>query len=90
LLEGASTVKIHGQYVRVRAEVCDLNGFSVHADSDELIEWLRTSSREPSGVFVTHGEPTAALALRRRIESDLDWTGVTPQLFERLSLAAPS
>ncbi len=90
LLEGATSVKIHGQYVRVRAEVCDLNGFSVHADSDELIEWLRTSTREPNGVFITHGEPAAALALRRRIESELDWTGVTPTLFERLSLSRPS
>ena len=87
LLEGATSVKIHGQYVRARAEVCDLTGFSVHADSDELIEWLRTATREPSGVFVTHGEPTAARALRRRIEEELDWTGVNPTLFERLSLA---
>jgi len=87
LLEGATNLKIHGQYVRVRAEICDLTGFSVHADSDELIEWLRTATREPSGVFVAHGEPSASKALRERIERELDWTAVVPDLFERLSLS---
>lgn len=90
LLEGATSLKIHGQYVRVRAEVCDLTGFSVHADADELMEWLRTATREPSGVFVAHGEPAASKALRERIERELDWTGVVPNLFERLSLAVPT
>ncbi|MDO8364129.1 MAG: MBL fold metallo-hydrolase [Actinomycetota bacterium] len=87
LVEGATSVKIHGQYVRVRAEVCDLAGFSVHADADELIGWLRTATREPSGVFVAHGEPAAAKALAGRIETELDWTAVTPAMAERLSLA---
>ena len=89
LLEGATSLKIHGQYVRVRAEMCDLTGFSVHADSDELMNWLETASREPSGVFVAHGELAASKALAERIERELDWTGVVPDLFERLSLAVP-
>jgi len=86
LLEGATSLKIHGQYVRVRAEVCDFTGFSVHADGDEVIDWLRTCTREPNGVFVVHGEANASSALHRRIETELDWTGVEPELFERLSL----
>ena len=87
LLEGAPTVKIHGQYVRVRAEICDLTGFSVHADADELMNWLCTSAREPSGVFVVHGEQAASAALAARIQHDLDWTAVQPTMGERLSLA---
>ena len=87
LLEGAPSVKIHGQYVRVRAEVCDLTGFSVHADADELIGWLGTATREPQGVFVVHGERDASAALAGRIERELDWTAVEPRLGERLSLS---
>ncbi len=87
LLEGASSVKIHGQYVRVRAEVCDLTGFSVHADADELMTWLGTARREPQSVFVVHGEPSASAALARRIERERDWTAVEPEMGERLSLA---
>lgn len=86
LLEGATSVKIHGQYVRVRAEVCDLTGFSVHADRDELLAWLGTATREPQGVFVVHGEEQAAMALREAIETELDWTAVVPRHGERLTL----
>lgn len=86
LMDGADSVKIHGRYVPVRAEVCDLSGFSVHADGSELIDWLRTATREPSGVFVVHGEEEASLALRRRIIDELGWNAVVPHDGERLNL----
>ncbi len=86
LLEGAQSIKIHGRYIPVRAEVCNLEGFSVHADADELIAWLRTATNEPSGVFVVHGEPDAAYALQRRVTTELDWTAVVPYQGERLLL----
>ncbi len=86
LLEGALSVKIHGRYVPVRAEVCDLTGFSVHADADELVAWLGTATREPTGVFVVHGEEAASLALQRRIGAELGWNAVVPVDGEKLSL----
>ncbi len=86
LVDGADSVKIHGQYVPVRAEICNLDGFSVHADADELITWLNTANNQPTGVFVVHGEPDASLALQRRIRRDLDWTASSPTHGERLSL----
>ncbi len=86
LLDGATSVKIHGQYVRVRAEICDLTGFSIHADADELVAWLATATRPPHGLFVVHGEPNAADALQRRVEDELDWVAVVPRLGERLRL----
>ena len=86
LLEGATSVKIHGRYVPVRAEVCDLTGFSVHADADELMAWLGTASREPTGVFVVHGELAASQELQRRISAELGWNAVVPLDGEKLSL----
>jgi metallo-beta-lactamase family protein len=86
LLDGATSVKIHGQYVRVKAEVCDLTGFSVHADASELIDWARTAERPPRTVFVVHGEPASAAALRDRIVRELDWNAVTPDHAERIVL----
>ena len=85
LLEGATSLKIHGQYVRVRAEICDLTGFSVHADASELMGWIRTASRPPTTVFVVHGEQEPADALRRRLDRELGWEATVSrvnQVFE--------
>ncbi len=49
LLGGARELKMLGQYVRVRAEIVNLPSFSVHADADELLAWLRTATRRPKG-----------------------------------------
>jgi metallo-beta-lactamase family protein len=90
LVDGAQSIKIHGRYVPVRAEVWDLQGFSVHADADELVAWLRTASAEPHGVFVVHGETEQAIALQRRVGTELDWTSAVPYQGERLLLTAPA
>ena len=86
LADGAANVKIHGEYVPVRAEVSDLSDFSVHADANELFDWIRTAKRAPRTVFVVHGEATASNALRRRIGTELDWNAVVPDLAERILL----
>jgi metallo-beta-lactamase family protein len=73
LVAGATEVKIHGEYVPVRARVSQLEGFSGHADSDELMAWLRGFRHPPRQTFVVHGEPDAADALRVRIQDELRW-----------------
>jgi len=74
--------------VRVRAEICDLAGFSVHADASELTDWVATAEGDPT-VFVVHGEDEAAQALGRRIETQLDLVAVVPDQDERLLLLPP-
>lgn len=84
MLQGASQIKIHGQWVPVRAEVAHISSLSAHADSDELIRWL-SGFRNPSKVFVVHGEPVASEALRVRINKDKGWPAAVPrsdQVFE--------
>lgn len=86
LLEGAEVLKMHGKYIPVRAEVCDLPGFSVHADRDEIVSWLRTAEREPDTVIVVHGEEAASDSMRGTIRSTLGWNAVVPSTGERFSL----
>jgi metallo-beta-lactamase family protein len=88
LLEGARALKMFGQYVPVRAEVVDLQGFSVHADADELLEWLGRLDQPPRLCLVNHGEPQACARLRDRIDDELGWTAVVPRDGERLVVTA--
>lgn len=79
LVEGADELKIHGQYVPVRARVVQIQGLSAHADYAEMLGWLRKSALSPRRAFVTHGEPAAADAFRRRLRDDLGWDAVVPE-----------
>lgn len=73
LVDGSEYIKMHGQEVPVRAQIHQINSYSVHADGTELIEWLKTASERPEKVFIVHGEDDSALALKERIERDLHW-----------------
>jgi metallo-beta-lactamase family protein len=86
LLDGVDELKIHGQYVRVRAKIARMDALSAHADFVELIDWLRASKVAPRNVFVTHGEPAAADAMRRRLRDSLDWSAHVPALGESFLL----
>lgn len=79
LVGGASEVKIHGEYVPVRAEVSQIEGFSGHADADGLMAWMRGFETAPRQTFVVHGEPEAADTLRLRIKDELRWKVQVPE-----------
>jgi metallo-beta-lactamase family protein len=78
LLDGADELKLHGQYVKVKARVVRVEGLSAHADYAELIDWLEPARLSPRRVFVTHGEPAAADAFRRRLRDTFGWDTVVP------------
>ncbi len=83
---GAEAVKIHGEYIPIRAEVAMLSNLSAHADYVETLDWLGHFFRSPRRTFVTHGEPAAADALRRSMEEKLKWPCYVPEYLERVSL----
>ncbi|MCK7611801.1 MBL fold metallo-hydrolase RNA specificity domain-containing protein [Roseibium sediminicola] len=87
LVAGATSVKIHGSQIPVRAQVGSLQMLSAHADADEIMRWLGNFQAPPKLTFVTHGEPDAADALRHRIESDLHWSCHVPDYREEIELA---
>ncbi|MGZ5659833.1 MAG: MBL fold metallo-hydrolase [Usitatibacter sp.] len=87
LAQGAREVKIHGQYVPVRATVHNLGNLSAHADYAEILDWLRGFERAPARTYLTHGEPDAADALRRRIEEALGWRVRVPDYLETVDAA---
>ncbi len=87
LMQAAQHLRIHGEDVPVRAEVVTLHGLSAHADAAEILGWLHAFQHAPRQVFVTHGEPGPADALRKRIERELHWHARVPAFGECARLA---
>jgi metallo-beta-lactamase family protein len=86
LADGTDELKIMGQYVQVKAKVVQIEALSAHADYRELLDWLAASKISPKRVFVTHGEPQAADALRRRLRDELSWEATVPSLGDQAVL----
>lgn len=86
LVEGASTVWIYGNQVPVHATIERIDGFSAHADQEELVHWLSGFAEAPRRVFVVHGEPEASTTLAGRIQETLGWRTLIPKMDELVSL----
>ncbi len=67
IVEGAKTVRIMGEEVAVRARIWTINGFSAHADREELLHWI--SGAEAGQVVLVHGEEHALTALAAGLAS---------------------
>jgi metallo-beta-lactamase family protein len=87
MLNGAESIKIHGDYVPLRAEVANVSNISAHADYVEILDWLSHFEAPPRRVFITHGEPAAADALRLRIEERFGWSTHVPEDREQVELS---
>ncbi|MGI9132912.1 MAG: MBL fold metallo-hydrolase RNA specificity domain-containing protein, partial [Rhodoferax sp.] len=79
LASGARSLRIHGRDVAVNAEVVQLQSASAHADAGQLLQWLRSMPQAPDQVYVVHGNPQAADALRLRIQHELGWRAMVPE-----------
>ena len=87
LLDGATSIKMFGEYVPVRAEVAVLGNLSAHADYAETLAWLEGFRAPPQRTFLTHGEPAAADALRMHIGERLGWHCEVPEYLGHEKLA---
>jgi len=85
LEEGVTELKMHGKLVPVVAHIAKVESFSVHADADELIAWLRQAAT-PKQIFVIHGEQGAQEAMADRIADELGWNSVIPKPSQVIAL----
>ena len=68
LVEGEKTVRVAGEEVEVKASLHTINGFSAHADRDDLLAWASNFRNGPLFV-VTHGEPLSAESLAEALKA---------------------
>ncbi len=86
LLAGGRELKIHGEIIPVQAQIAILNSASAHADYEDILYWLKQFQRPPRKVFITHGEPEAADALKKNIEKELGWSCQIPTYLDEVTL----
>ena len=63
----------------MNARVAKIDSMSAHADSKEILRWLRGFTAPPKRTFLVHGEPVAMQALQATITSELGWNVHMPQ-----------
>jgi metallo-beta-lactamase family protein len=86
LVEGEPEVKIHGQWIPVKAHVTQVSGLSAHADAGELVVWLSRREREPEQVVLIHGEHHAQQAFAERLQEEFGWQPSIPDLGDSITV----
>jgi metallo-beta-lactamase family protein len=67
LVDGAESVRIHGQGVPVRAAIHTVGGLSAHGDQDDLARWYECMENRPP-VYLVHGERSAQHAFHSYLQ----------------------
>ena len=88
LLEGVTNVKLFGEEIEVRAEICRLPGVSGHADNNGLLRWARSFTEKPKKVFVVHGEDAVCEIFADRLRDELGLDAYAPYSGTCYDLAA--
>lgn len=83
---GAPEVKMFGEIVPIRAQIAALEQFSDHADTPELLEWLRTFRNKPARTYLVHGEPAASSQLRDAMAKELGWNVQAAQWMQKVQI----
>lgn len=80
IIDGAKSITIFGDQVPVRARIHTINGFSAHADRDELLKWHRQA--KPRQTFLVHGEEEVMAAFASSLAGAEVHRPVIGQVFE--------
>lgn len=76
--DGAKKVIIDGQSLHVRAAIANIQGYSGHADRDQLIHLVSEGCQKAKQIFVTMGEERSSLFLTQRLRDYLGAPAIAP------------
>lgn len=78
ILEGARMVRLFGEEVEIRAEICKMEGTSGHADKNGLLRWVNEFHPQPKKVFVVHGEDMVCDSFTECLQNEYGLDAVAP------------
>ncbi len=90
LLNGATSIRIHGEEIAVRADIRNIDGYSSHADQQELLEWVGAIKNKPRRVFLVHGDPEALETMNMLVPEKLGLDAYVPAWQETVELTPGS
>jgi len=86
IVDGATTVKLFGEQIAVKARIHTLGGFSAHADQKGLLNWVSHLRNPRLEVFVNHGEEKISLGLSQLVSARFHFKTSVPQWREKRPL----
>ena len=86
ILDGVDPIRIFGEMLPLRARIEKIDGFSAHADQNELVRWITALNKAPRRVFITHGEPDAANAFKKFLTEKTGWNCTVPEYQQEIVL----
>ncbi len=79
IVDGAEQIRLFGETIDVKAEICQLDGLSGHADKNGLIEWINGFNiRAPRKVFVVHGEDGVCMSFAQCLKQEYGYDAYAP------------
>jgi metallo-beta-lactamase family protein len=86
LEDGAKRIRIDGVPVKVKARVGKINGYSGHADRDQLLNYVSEGCAKTKQAFVCMGEERAALFLVQRLHDYLGLNAIAPSPHDSIEI----
>ena len=86
IIEGVMQVEVNGKVIEVKARVEKIHGFSAHAGSDQLVDFVAHSKETLKRVFVAMGEPKSSIFLAQRLHDELGVEAVVGEKGKRYEL----
>ena len=84
LVDGASTFRIGGDEIAVKAQIHTLGGFSAHASQSQLVDWLQHFKKPHPKLFLVHGEAEAKKTLKEHLSHE-GWSSTIPEYAQRIT-----
>ncbi len=79
IIDGAEQIKLFGETIDIKADICKLEGLSGHADKNGLIEWLNGfKKKRPRKVFIVHGEDGVCMSFAQCLREEYGYDTYAP------------
>ncbi|WP_373072334.1 MBL fold metallo-hydrolase RNA specificity domain-containing protein [Sulfurimonas sp.] len=78
IIDGDEYVKIYGEDIVVKADIKTINGFSAHADQEDLINWI-SNFKKLKNLYLIHGESDKMKIFSEVVKNKLD---IKPKIME--------